>query len=104
VTVCTNDLALVDLTQDVRPSTRSQARRDGENLVGQVVELEHDRVRLSAIDTGPLAKELDEELHPFGEMCFAAALCVRDVALPVREVVLAFVLRPTWAAVGVSLP
>src|SRR5690242_11883423 len=60
VTVCTNHLALVDLLQHGLPFVRPQAGRDVEILVGQMIELQDDRVGLSAVDAGPLAKELDQ--------------------------------------------
>jgi hypothetical protein len=103
VTVCTNHLALVDLPQDGLPFVRSQAGRDVEGLVSQVIELQNDGIGLPAVDAGPLAEELDEELHPFGHERFFPPIRRCDVSLPVGEVVLAFVRGATRATVGVSL-
>jgi hypothetical protein len=103
MTVCTNDLALVDLPKHVVPSATPQPRRDGELLVGEVIELQHDRVGLSAVDARSLAKKPDEEPHPLGyEHLFSACRCC-EVTLAVGERVLAFVRGSARAAVGVAL-
>jgi hypothetical protein len=44
VTVCTNHLALVDLTQDGVPFMGSKAGRNIELLVGEMIELENDGI------------------------------------------------------------
>jgi hypothetical protein len=70
VTVCTNDLALVDLAENGLPFVCSEARRDLEVLVGEMIELQHDRIGLAAVDAGPLAKKSDQEPHPFDDQGF----------------------------------
>ena len=55
VTVCTNHLALCHLVEDALPIAVSNALRDAEFLVPQMVELQDDRVGLSAVDAGMLA-------------------------------------------------
>jgi len=56
MTVCTNDLALCNLVKHVTPFAVSDADGDREFLVSKVVELEDDRIGLSAINTGVVAK------------------------------------------------
>jgi hypothetical protein len=49
VTVCTNDLALCNLVEDALPIPVLKALGDAELLVPEVVELEDDRIGLSAV-------------------------------------------------------
>jgi len=103
VTVCTNDLALVDLAEDRLPPVRPEGRRDFELLFCEVVELQHERVRFAAVSARTLAEKLDEEPHPFGDQGLFPAVCGRDVSLTVGEIVLAFVSRSARPAVRVPL-
>jgi hypothetical protein len=57
MTVCTNDLALADLVEDRLPSVIAHAFGDVEALVAEMVELEHQRIGLAAIDARLAAKE-----------------------------------------------
>jgi hypothetical protein len=59
MTVCTNDLALCHLVEDALPIAVSEPLADSELLVPQVVELQHDRVPLAAIDARMLMQEGD---------------------------------------------
>src|ERR1700742_4687789 len=59
MTVCTNDVALGDLVEDRLPVTVAEALSDAEALVAQVVELEHERIALAAVDAGVLVEEAD---------------------------------------------
>jgi hypothetical protein len=52
MTVCTNDLALVDLGEDIGPGTVSKALGYAEGLLAEVIELEHQWVRLAAVRAG----------------------------------------------------
>ncbi len=52
MTVCTNDVAGVDLVENRLPATVAQTFGDVEVLVPEVVELEHERVSLAAVDAG----------------------------------------------------
>ena len=56
MTVCTNDLALCHLVEDALPISVPEPVANPELLVSQVVELQHDRITLSAIDTRMLAQ------------------------------------------------
>ena len=103
MTVCTNDVALGDLVEHGVPVAVAQAFGDVEALVSHVVELEHNRIGLAAVSARPLA----EQRHEIGgslrdERPFTAD-GVRYIALAVRRVVLAFVLRSAWPAVVVAL-
>jgi hypothetical protein len=53
-------LALLDLVEYPLPFVTADADGDAEALVPDMVELKHQRVRLSAINARPLAEELDE--------------------------------------------
>jgi hypothetical protein len=65
MTVCTNDVALCNLVEDVLPIAVGQALRNSEQLVSQVVELENHRIALAAISAGMLAEEGNQVLGPF---------------------------------------
>jgi hypothetical protein len=56
VTVCTNHLALCNLVKDALPTPVPKALSDAEFFVPEMVELEHDRVALAAIDAGMLTQ------------------------------------------------
>ena len=60
VTVCTNDVALGNLVEDGLPLAISEAFRDLEALVLSVVELEHDRIVLTAVDARVATEEIDD--------------------------------------------
>jgi hypothetical protein len=82
---------------------RSRALRDVELLVAEVIELEHERIGLTAVDARPLAEELHEISRALGDKRLLAAQCVRYVALALRRVVGSFVVRPAGTAVVVPL-
>jgi hypothetical protein len=52
MTVCTNDLALCHLVEDALPIAVPEPVVDPELLVPQMVELQHDRIPLAAVDAG----------------------------------------------------
>lgn len=60
MTVCTNDVALVDLGEDGGPAVIAQALRDAEALVVEMVELEHEWICLAAVRAGSRAEELNQ--------------------------------------------
>jgi hypothetical protein len=64
MTVCTNDLALCNLVEDVLPIAIPDAVGDPELLLSKMIELEHDGIVLAAVDAGMLAKESDQILRP----------------------------------------
>jgi hypothetical protein len=103
MTVCTNYVAHGDLIEYGLPVTVGEAAGDVEVLMPEMVELEDERVGLTAVDAGLLAEELDErggalrDEHPF------SASGVRDVALAMRRIVLVFVGGPARAAVVVAV-
>ncbi len=103
VTVCTNYLALVDLAKDCLPVPVPYAGRYTEFLVGQVIELQHDRVCLPAVDAGVPAEKRDQEQHPFCDERFFPPPRRGDVPLTVGEIVLAFVGGSAWTAIGIAL-
>src|SRR4051812_25369031 len=59
VEVPADDLALLDLFEDLLPRVVRELLADTEVLVGQVVELEDDRIRLPAIDARMGGEVLD---------------------------------------------
>jgi hypothetical protein len=103
MTVCTNDVAGVDLVENRLPPTVAQTCGDVEVLVPEVIELEHERVGLAAVDAGSRAKELDEICGALGDERLFPAHRIGHVALAVRRIMLAFVSRSAGAAVVVSL-
>jgi hypothetical protein len=62
MTVRADDLALLDLLQHVFPPTCVDGLTDVELLVAQVVELEDDGIRLSALDARVEFEVIDQEL------------------------------------------
>ena len=104
MTVCTNDVALGDLVEDGLPVAVTEALCDAEALVAQVVELEHQRIALAAVDAGVLAEEADEKGGPFADDGLLPSLRIGEIAVAVRCVVLLLVLSSASAAVVVELP
>jgi hypothetical protein len=88
MTVCTNDVALGDLVEHGVPAAVTEAFGDVETLVPEVVELEDQRIRLTAVDARPRTEELNEVGGPLGNDRSFAADGVRAVALAVCGVVL----------------
>ena len=98
-----NDLASRDLVKDGTPAVLADAVGDVELLSTEVIELEDDRVALTAVCAGMLAEEVKEERRPF---CHEGVPPVRrrgNVALSICEVVLSFISGSARAAVGVEL-
>jgi hypothetical protein len=67
VTVCTNDLALVDLAKDILPVAGPKSGGDAELLGTEMIELQDDWIGLAAVDAGTFPKEPDQESHAFGD-------------------------------------
>jgi hypothetical protein len=59
MTVGAHDLALGDLFKHAFPAAISKAGADVETFVAEMVELEHQWVRLTAVDARVCAEELD---------------------------------------------
>jgi hypothetical protein len=57
--VCADDLALRDFVEHALPVAVPQCRSDREQLVAKVVELEHKRIALAAVDAGMSNEVLD---------------------------------------------
>jgi hypothetical protein len=102
MTVCTNDIALCNLAEHVIPIAISDAGRDCELLVPEVVELKHDGIGLSAIDAGVVSEVRHQEDQPFLELRFLPPCRSVDVALFVGPVMLLLVLGPTGPTIGIS--
>jgi hypothetical protein len=66
VAVRAHHVALGDLFDERLPAAVTQTLGDVERLVAEMVELEHDRIRLAAVDTRMAGEVLDEERGPFG--------------------------------------
>jgi len=60
MTVCTNDVALVDLGEDGRSAVIAKTLGDVEALVAEMIELKHEWIRLTAVCAGSCAEELNE--------------------------------------------
>ncbi len=104
MTVCTNDVAGVDLVENRLPATVAQTCGDIEVLVPEVIELEHEWVGLATVNAGPRAEALDEIGGALGDEGLFPAHRIRDVALAMRRIMLAFVGGSAGAAVVVPLP
>lgn len=74
VTVCTNHVALCHLVEDALPFAVAKALPDAELLVAQVVELQDDRVSLSAVDAGMLAQKRNQIGDPFSDYALPATM------------------------------
>jgi hypothetical protein len=72
MTVCTNDLALCHLVKDALPVAVPESVADSELLVSQVIELQHHRIALSAINAGMIAEVGNEILDTLGDGSFPA--------------------------------
>jgi hypothetical protein len=103
MTVCTNDVALGDLVEDRLPVAVAEALSDAEALIAQMVELEHQRIALAAVDAGVLVEEADEEGDPFANDGLLPSLRVGEVSVAIRCVVLLLVLGSARSAVVVTL-
>jgi hypothetical protein len=103
VTVCTNHLALCNLVEDALPAPVPKALANAEAFVAKVIELEHDGIRLPAVDAGMLTQIVNEEFEPLGDDLLLSALRLFDIAAPVGAIVLLLVGRPARAAVVVPL-
>jgi hypothetical protein len=108
MTVRTHDLALRDLVENRLPAVASDAKGDLEVLASQVIEVEDDRVGLTAVDARMLAEEGNEIGHALDEKPSFPPGIVIDVSRAVGCRVRAFVLGLAFAAVGLpstdSLP
>ncbi len=69
----------------------------------EMVELEHERVGFATVDAGPRAEEFDEVGGALGDEGLFPAHRIRDVALAMRRIMLAFVGGSAGAAVVVPL-
>jgi hypothetical protein len=72
MTVCTNDVALCHLVEDALPCTVSKPLPDAEFLVPKVIELEDDRVPLSAVDARVLTQVRHQILDAFSNQSLLA--------------------------------
>ncbi len=103
MTVCTNHVAGGYLIENGLPVVVAEALGDIEVLVTEMVELEDERVGLSAVNAGPLAEELDEIGGALRDDRLFSTYGVCNVTLAVRCVVLLFIGCSAGAAVVVSL-
>jgi hypothetical protein len=103
VTVCTNDVALADLVEHGLPVAVAESLGDVEQLAATVVELEYQRIGLTAVLARMRAKELD---HVPGSLECDAPLStcrIGDVSSPVRGIVSLLVGSVARPAVVVAL-
>jgi hypothetical protein len=103
VTVCTNDVALCHLVEDALPVPVPNAAADPEILVSKVVELEDERIGLTAVSAWVIAEVADQIGDAFDDDFPATACRGVDVLLFIRGVVLLLVSGTTLAAVVVAL-
>jgi hypothetical protein len=99
-----HDLALRDLVEDASPTSIRERLSYVERLVAEMVELEDDRVMFAAVDARVHAKVLEEISGALKRERLLPCSRLVDVALAVRQVVLAVVLRSACLAEVVALP
>jgi hypothetical protein len=104
MTVCTNDLALCNLVEDALPVSTLKTLGDAELLVPEVVELENDRIGLSAVDAGVLSQVGNQILEALSDDSSLSGPCLLDVSPTVGPVVLLLVHSAARPAVVVALP
>jgi hypothetical protein len=73
MTVCTNHVALGHLVEDALPSAVSKALSNAKLLIPKVIELEDDRITLTAVDARVLAQVCHQILDAFGNQSLLAA-------------------------------
>ncbi|HWF33138.1 MAG TPA: hypothetical protein VG188_11325 [Solirubrobacteraceae bacterium] len=96
-------LAPLDLVEYRLPFVAADADGDAEALAPDVVELEDQRVGLSAVGARPLAEELDEVGRALGDQRVLSTRRIGNVKLAMGRIVLLYVRSPTWATVVVAL-
>jgi hypothetical protein len=101
--VRTDYVALGHLAEHGFPVPVTKAATYGERLVGEVIELEHDRTCLAAVRTGVIGEKLEEEDHPGSDDGLLPRTDVVDVALAVGGVMFLLVEAPARAAEVVTL-
>jgi hypothetical protein len=104
MTVGADNIALLDLCQDVLPRSIAQALADAELFVAQMIELQDDGVALPTVNAGALAKERDEIGSALGDDSFLAPVGGVDIALSIAGVVLVLISGPTRPAIVVVVP
>jgi hypothetical protein len=67
MTVCTNDVALGHLVENALPSAIPKPLSNAELLVSEMIELEHDRVLLAAVDARVLSQIRHQILDAFSD-------------------------------------
>jgi hypothetical protein len=72
MTVCTNDVALGHLVENALPCAISKPLSDAEFLVPKMIELEHDRVSLAAINARVLTQVGHQVLDAFSNQSLLA--------------------------------
>ena len=105
VTVRADDFALLHLIEEAAPVAIRQGLPDVEGLRPgiDVVELQRHRVRLTAVGARMAFEVAQEVSGSLPRQCPLAIARIVDVAVAVREVVLAVVRRTAWAAQAVPL-
>jgi hypothetical protein len=73
MTVCTNNVALGHLVENALPRAVSKSLSDAEFLVSKVVELEHDRVALAAVDARVFTQVRHQILDALSDQSLLAA-------------------------------
>jgi hypothetical protein len=104
VAVRADHVAFLDFGKDRLPVPVRQIGTDVELLVAPVVELEDDRVVLSAVQAGVIFEVPQEPLAPLDRKRSLPLASLRDVAQLVRGVVLVVVDGPARPAQVVPLP
>jgi hypothetical protein len=106
VAVCTDDLALLHLVENILPPPLGEVPRDLKRLLAfllDVVEFEHHWVALSAVDARMGREELEQKESALNATQLFLDAGLRDVSALVSEVVLAVISGVAWTTHVVSL-
>jgi hypothetical protein len=96
-------LALLHFVEEALPASPGETCADGEELVAEVVELEHDRIVLPTVTTRVAREELDEECGSLEHQLPPSNSGLIDVPLAVSQVVLLLIGGSARPAEGVPL-
>lgn len=103
MTVGTHDFTFLDLRKNRSPGPVPYAPRNGETLVSQVIEIQHEDVVFTTVRARMPTEMLHDIGHALHDELSGPLGGLIDIALAIVDVVLTPVFGPARRAVGVSL-